>query len=206
MFDCFYESPPRRDDIDRFIKMATPNDKGHSVKNPAIDIGLGGQPYQRVAIALQLISDHLAIQHRYINSNGSGPDAHFLNDSGVRFSAVHIAKLIKHRCANVDVAHSALKPQCRSFACQEFTRSSRRRVFVDLFTSRRIIQSPFVSRELCLALFAALLQDCLGHRSACLVLIHASLSRRYFSYPREGQQRRQHLDALSSGRRRSHWR
>jgi imidazoleglycerol phosphate dehydratase HisB len=47
--------------------VALPGDKHHLVEDPAVSLGLGGQPIEHVAVTLDFEPCHLAVDDSYIN-------------------------------------------------------------------------------------------------------------------------------------------
>ncbi len=60
----------------------------HSVEQSAIEFSLLRQASKRVFVALEFITDQLAIYDRYIDADGARPNAHLLDDAGIMIASV----------------------------------------------------------------------------------------------------------------------
>jgi len=56
------------------------NDKGYLVKDAAINLRLQRESCKSVAVTLELESADFSVDHCDVDTNGAGPDPHFIYD------------------------------------------------------------------------------------------------------------------------------
>ena len=77
----------------------------HAVEDLAVQFRLARQACERIAVALEFEAAKLAVDDSHIDSNGTSPDAHLLDDVGAVVADVLRTKVLAERRANIVVAH-----------------------------------------------------------------------------------------------------